>query len=104
MLERKVTSQTAVNGTEGIKIGTDEEFDFAIIDFKMPDIDGISVLKKILEKFPNTVCFIATAFASYETAIESTKNGAFSLSAKTFYYLKNFLTICKEVMINGRLL
>ncbi|MFZ0453858.1 MAG: response regulator, partial [Ignavibacteriaceae bacterium] len=49
----------AVNGSEGIKYGTGEEFDLAIIDLKMPDIDGIIVLEKILDKFPNTVCFIA---------------------------------------------
>ena len=77
-------TRLAVNGTEGIKYGTDEEFDLAIIDLKMPDIDGIIVLEKILEKFPNTVCFIATAFASYETAIESTKKGAYGYLPKPF--------------------
>ncbi|MCA2005252.1 MAG: response regulator, partial [Ignavibacterium sp.] len=60
----------AENGTEGIELGTNNEYDLAIIDLKMPDIEGIEVLKKIKEKHPNTVCFIATAFASYDTAIE----------------------------------
>lgn len=74
----------AENGTEGIKYGTSEEFDLAIIDLKMPDIDGLEVLKKIRDKYPNTVCFIATAYASYETAIESTKIGAQSYIPKPF--------------------
>lgn len=74
----------AENGTEGIKYGTSEEFDLAIIDLKMPDVDGLEVLKKIREKYPNTVCFIATAYASYETAIESTKIGAQSYIPKPF--------------------
>ncbi len=74
----------AVNGTEGIRSGTDEEFDLAIIDLKMPDVDGITVLEKILNKFPHTICFIATAFASYETAIESTKKGAYGYIPKPF--------------------
>ena len=75
---------TAANGTEGIKIGTETEFDLAVIDLKMPDIDGLEVLQSIKKKFPNTVCFIATAFASYETAIEATRLGAQSYIPKPF--------------------
>ena len=74
----------AENGTEGIKIGTETEFDLAVIDLKMPDVDGLEVLQSILDKFPNTVCFIATAFASYETAIEATRLGAQSYIPKPF--------------------
>lgn len=75
---------TAENGTEGIKLGTANDYDLAIIDLKMPDIDGIEVLKEIKKKKPNTVCFIATAYASYDTAIESTKIGAYSYIPKPF--------------------
>lgn len=74
----------AENGTEGIEFGTNKEYDLAIIDLKMPDIEGMEVLKNIKEKFPNTVCFIATAFASYDTAIEATKLGAESYIPKPF--------------------
>ena len=77
-------AKLAVNGTEGIQLGTGEEFDLAIIDLKMPDIDGIIVLERILNKYPHTICFIATAFASYETAIESTKKGAYGYLPKPF--------------------
>lgn len=76
--------KTAENGTEGIRTGISEEFDIAIIDLKMPDRDGIEVLKEIRSVFPNTVCFIATAYASYETAIESAKLGAFGYIPKPF--------------------
>ncbi|HPS65655.1 MAG TPA: response regulator [Ignavibacteria bacterium] len=75
---------TAENGTEGIALGTTGDYDMAIIDLKMPDIDGIEVLRNIKEKMPNTVCFIATAYASYETAIEATKLGAASYIPKPF--------------------
>ena len=74
----------AENGTEGIALGTSTEFDAAIIDMKMPDFDGIMVLKEIIRKYPNTVCFIATAYASYDTAIESARVGAFSYIPKPF--------------------
>ncbi|MGQ9799606.1 MAG: response regulator [Ignavibacterium sp.] len=74
----------AENGTEGIKLGTSKDYDLAVIDLKMPDIEGIEVLRRIKQKFPNTVCFIATAFASYDTAIEATKLGAQSYIPKPF--------------------
>ena len=76
--------ETAESGNEGIKIGTGSEFDLALIDLKMPDVDGIKVLDEILNVYPNTVCFIATGYASYETAIESTKRGAYSYIPKPF--------------------
>lgn len=74
----------AENGLGGIKLGTGTEYDIAIIDLKMPDVDGIKVLDEILKVHPNTVCLIATGYASYETAIESTKKGAFSYIPKPF--------------------
>jgi PAS domain S-box-containing protein len=78
------TVTTAENGTQGIEYGTGEDYDIAIIDLKMPDHDGIEVLKKIKEKYPNTICLIATAYASYDTAIESTRLGAYSYIPKPF--------------------
>ncbi|HEX7357205.1 MAG TPA: response regulator [Ignavibacteriaceae bacterium] len=75
---------TAENGIEGIKLGTESEFDLAIIDLKMPDVDGLEVLQQIKKKYPDTICFIATAYASYETAVESTRLGAHSYIPKPF--------------------
>lgn len=74
----------AENGTKGIELGTTEDFDIAIIDLKMPDIGGIEVLKAIREKKPHTICFMATAFASYETAIQAIKLGADGYILKPF--------------------
>lgn len=76
--------ETADCGEEGIRLGKSKEFDVAVIDLKMPDIDGLEVLKEIKNTFPNTICFIATAYASYDTAIQSTRLGAFSYIPKPF--------------------
>ncbi|MBL1211909.1 MAG: response regulator [Ignavibacteriae bacterium] len=76
--------ETAENGTIGIQLGTKKDFDIAVIDLKMPDIDGTAVLKAIKEAKPNTVCFIATAYASYDSAVESTRLGAYSYIPKPF--------------------
>lgn len=76
--------EAAENGQTGINLATSKDFDVAVIDLKMPDIDGLEVLKEIKSKRPNTVCFIATAFASYDTAIQSTRLGAFGYIPKPF--------------------
>jgi len=76
--------ETADCGMLGIKMGTENDYDLAILDLKMPDIDGISVLKEIKKARPNTICFIATAYAPYDTAIEATKLGAFTYIPKPF--------------------
>jgi DNA-binding NtrC family response regulator len=90
---------TADCGMLGIKMGTENDYDLAILDLKMPDIDGISVLKEIKKARPNTVCFIATAYASYDTAIEATKLGALltyqNLSHPTNFY-ETFVLAMKE--------
>jgi PAS domain S-box-containing protein len=104
---------TAPNGTEGILIGTSQDFDLAIIDLKMPDIGGLEVLKEIRSKNPNTICYIATAFASYDTAVQSTKIGADSYIQKPFTseellrhlklgYEKRKLLVAHEMMIKDR--
>ncbi len=74
----------AENGELGIKYGTSKEYDIAVIDLKMPDIDGLDVLKEIKTTYPNTVCFIATAYASYDTAIQATRLGAYGYIPKPF--------------------
>lgn len=75
---------TAENGTEGIQTSLESNFDLVLIDLKMPDIDGLEVLKTIKTYKPTTVCFIITAYASYETAIEATRLGAFNYILKPF--------------------
>lgn len=75
---------TASNGTEGIEKGSQNDYDLAVLDLKMPDISGIEVLRAIRLTKPETICFMATAFASYETAIEATKLGAYGYILKPF--------------------
>ena len=76
--------ETSENGTDGIVKGLANDFDLVLIDLKMPDIDGLEVLRELKSKKPTTVYFIVTAYASYETAIEATRLGAFNYILKPF--------------------
>jgi len=85
ILEREgFTVETAGNGESGIALGTAGDYDLALIDLKMPGLSGIDVLRELRKHKPNTVCFITTAYASYETAVEATKMGADGYILKPF--------------------
>ncbi|MCB0747559.1 MAG: response regulator [Ignavibacteriae bacterium] len=84
LLRKGYSVSTAENGKIGIEKSLASDFDLALIDLKMPDIDGLEVLREIKSKKPSTVCFIVTAYASYETAIEATRLGAFNYILKPF--------------------
>ena len=74
----------AENGSEGIARGSEREFDVALIDLKMPDMDGVTVLRKLRERYPDTEYMIITAFAGIDTAVEATRHGAYTYISKPF--------------------
>ncbi|MCB2204691.1 response regulator [bacterium] len=74
----------AENGTDGIARGSEREFDVALIDLKMPDMDGVSVLRRLREIYPDTEYMIITAFAGIDTAVEATRHGAYTYIPKPF--------------------
>lgn len=88
-VKRILTSQghqveTAVSGIEGIEKGTAQEYDLYFIDLKMPDIEGTQVLRAVKLAYPEAICIIVTAYASIETAIETTRLGAYHYIPKPF--------------------
>ncbi|GAB4338729.1 MAG: response regulator [Calditrichia bacterium] len=74
----------AERGKTGVELGTAREYDLYFIDLKMPDMEGTTVLKEIKAKYPEAICVIMTAFASIETAVETTRLGAYSYMPKPF--------------------
>ncbi len=74
----------AENGTEGLEKGAAKEFDVALIDLKMPDIDGLTVLRQLKEVYPDTEYMMITAFAGIDTAVEATRHGAYTYIPKPF--------------------
>ena len=53
------------------------DVDLVLLDFHLPDGDGLSILKELRTRAPETVVILMTAFASVETAVTAMKLGAF---------------------------
>ena len=58
--------------------------DLALLDFKLPDGDGLTVLKRIKETAPDTQVIMMTAFSTVENAVEAMKLGAYHYVNKPF--------------------
>ena len=69
----------AENGTEGLKVFEETKPHIAIVDIKMPGIDGIEVLKQIKATDSLTEVFMVTGHGGIETAILALREGAFEL-------------------------
>jgi DNA-binding NtrC family response regulator len=61
-----------------------EGVDLVLLDYRLPDTDGVSVLRKIKEFDPDVLVILLTAYASVETAVEAMKQGAYHFANKPF--------------------
>ena len=75
---------TALTGSEGIKLIDSEYPDLIMLDLRLPDYDGLDILKEIKDKGLDTPVIIITAHGSIDTAITSMKAGAFDYITKPF--------------------
>ena len=74
----------ASHGLEALRAVEGESFEVVITDLRMPDLDGIQLLKAIKRNSPETDVIVITGYASVENAIEALKEGAADYLRKPF--------------------
>ena len=76
--------QSAADGAEALKKVKVETFDLIFTDIKMPQLNGMDLLRAVREHTPESVVVMMTAYATVESAVEAMKVGAFDYIIKPF--------------------
>ena len=98
----KYLVETAQDGIEGYKMAEEKNFDLIFCDIKMPKIDGIETLKKIIENNILTPVVMISGHGDIETAVHTLKIGAFDYIEKPLD-LNRVLTCVKNALNNNHL-
>jgi DNA-binding NtrC family response regulator len=73
----------AATGKDGLA-RCDEGVDLVLLDYKLPDIDGLTILRQVRQADPNTLVILLTAYSTIDSAVEAIKLGAYHYLTKPF--------------------
>lgn len=75
-------TECCLNGASAIQKVMSSEYDLILLDIKMPKMDGLEVLDKIMEINTDLVVIMISGHGTIETAVEATKKGAYNFLQK----------------------
>jgi DNA-binding NtrC family response regulator len=74
----------AQSAKEALRRMAEKSYDIALLDIKMPGIDGLQLQERLARERPDLTIIIMTAYASVETAVTALKAGAYDYITKPF--------------------
>ena len=90
------------SGPNALKLLEEQPFDVVLTDLRMEKVDGMQILNKSRELYPDTEVIMITGYATLDSAVESMKHGAFYYIAKPFK-LEEVRKVVKEAVHKVRL-
>lgn len=90
------------SGQNALKLLEEQSFEVVLTDLRMEKVDGMQILKRCHELYPDTEVIMITGFATLETAVETMKQGAFYYISKPFK-LDEVRKVVKEAIEKVRL-
>lgn len=97
----KIRVDEARDGSEGLKLAREHNYDAILCDIKMPRVDGMEVLNQLLS-FTETPVIMISGHGTIETAVEAIRKGAYDYIAKPLD-LNRLLVTLRNAMDKGRL-
>ncbi len=95
LLREGFTVKATFSGEEAIEAASNQNYDVAVVDLKMPGIDGVETQKRLKKIQPFLQCIVLTGHGSVETALESGQQDAFKYLLKPIDY-ENLVETIKE--------
>ncbi len=87
----------ASSAREALAKSEEQHFDVALLDFMMPKMSGMDVLREMRKQRPKTKVIMITAFATVENAVDAIKKGASDYISKPFK-IPELLTTIRRVL------
>ncbi|MBW1730081.1 MAG: response regulator [Deltaproteobacteria bacterium] len=104
---------TANSGAEAMDLLSRDEFDLALLDMVIPDMDGHQLMDHISKQSPETLVIVITGHASLDSAVTALRRGAYDYLRKPFEYEELLKTVqnaldqkklkSEKELINGKL-
>ncbi len=79
---RDIESDYALNGQEALHKMTENHYDVVVLDLKLPGMDGLEVLRRINQAYPNIPVLLITGHGSPASEINNKPDGAYDYLAK----------------------
>jgi len=93
--------QTAEDGESGLKKYAEMGPDLVILDIRLPDTDGLDVLRQMKDQANRASVLIMTAYDDMKTTVEAIKLGAFEYLVKPLDYMALDLTVEKAFQVKA---
>ncbi len=85
VVSEKYACDTAADGREGLYLGSEYDYDLAIIDLGLPLLDGIQLIKQLRSKNRNFPVLILTARGNWQDKVQGLEAGADDYLTKPFH-------------------
>jgi two-component system, sensor histidine kinase and response regulator len=76
--------EQAASGEEALEMAAAEPPQILLLDYKLPGLNGLEVLDRMVSAHPDLLTIMITAYASLDTAVSAVKRGAYDFLAKPF--------------------
>ena len=84
LADRDFVVDTCQYGTKGLEMLLGGEYDLALLDMKLPDMNGMEILRNVKNKNPGMYIIFMTGYSSVKNAVDAMKLGAFEYLPKPF--------------------
>ena len=86
LTENGYSTTNTYTGQKGLELIKQQHPHITLVEFKLPDINGIELLKSIRTNSPETIVILVSDYATIDAIAESIKHGAYDFIAKPFSF------------------